>query len=300
MSMPTYIQMIEPLLRYLAAHPDGAPAAEAQQHLASYFALGAEELKELLPGGSQQVYKNRAGWAHDRLKRARLSSSPKRGLWQATADGVELVRSNPNALPATALDRIWRVSDVAQALAVGQATDAATSHPTETRSPDEQLESAAAEIRGNVARDLLELVGKMAPHAFEELVLRLLHGMGYGASRSDLKRTGGTGDGGIDGIISLDRLGLERVYVQAKRWQSSVGGPQLREFMGALQENHANKGVFLTTSTFTAQAKEAAGRASSRIVLIDGSSLAELMIDHQVGVSHRVVVVPKVDLDTFE
>lgn len=124
--------------------------------------------------------------------------------------------------------------------------------------------------------------------------------MGYGTSRSDLQRVGGSGDGGIDGIISLDRLGLEKVYVQAKRWKNSVGSPEIQGFMGALQLQGASKGVFITTSAFTRDAKEAANRARGSIVLVDGAQLAALMMDHGVGVSHKPLRIPKVDGDYFE
>jgi restriction system protein len=146
---------------------------------------------------------------------------------------------------------------------------------------------------------LLEILGSASPTFFETVVLDLLHRMGYGASRSDLQRVGGTGDGGIDGVISLDKLGLEKVYVQAKRWQGSVGRPDVQGFYGALAGQRANKGVFITTSSYTTQAVDFA-RSVERIVLVDGSRLAELMMDYEVGVSARTVKVPKIDSDYFD
>ncbi|MEO5607022.1 MAG: restriction endonuclease, partial [Polaromonas sp.] len=139
----------------------------------------------------------------------------------------------------------------------------------------------------------------VSPSFFETIVLDVLHRMGYGGSRSDLQRVGGSGDGGIDGIISLDRLGLEKVYVQAKRWQSTVGRPEVQGFYGALAGQRANKGVFITTSGYTAQAVEFA-RSVERIVLVDGPRLAEFMIDHEVGVSARTIKIPKIDRDYFD
>jgi restriction system protein len=168
-----------------------------------------------------------------------------------------------------------------------------------TASPDDRLEEALAELRGTVAAEVLESVRKVSPTFFETIVLDLLHRMGYGASRADLQRVGGTGDGGIDGVISLDKLGLERVYVQAKRWQQAVGRPEVQAFYGALAGQRASKGVFITTSAFTSQAAEFA-RSVERVVLVDGIKLAELMIDHEVGVTLRPVRVPKLDGDSFE
>ncbi|XXR68294.1 restriction endonuclease [Sorangium sp. So ce388] len=156
-----------------------------------------------------------------------------------------------------------------------------------------------AELRRTVAAEVLEALRRVSPTFFEAIVLDLLHRMGYGASRADLQRVGGAGDGGIDGVISLDKLGLEKVYVQAKRWQQTVGRPEVQAFYGALAGQRANKGVFITTSSFTAQATDFA-RSVERVVLVDGGRLAELMIDHEVGVTLRPVKVPKMDSDYFE
>ncbi|HNJ09214.1 restriction endonuclease, partial [Plasticicumulans sp.] len=154
-------------------------------------------------------------------------------------------------------------------------------------------------LRQSVIASLLETLATVSPTFFETVVLDLLHRMGYGASRADLQRVGGSGDAGIDGIISLDRLGLEKVYVQAKRWQGSVGRPEVQAFYGALAGQRARRGVFITTSAFTAQATEFA-RSVEGIVLVDGVRLAGLMIDHEVGVSARTLKVAKLDSDYFD
>jgi restriction system protein len=171
--------------------------------------------------------------------------------------------------------------------------------PTATASPDDRLEAALGELRETVATELLETLSQVTPQHFETIVLDVLHRMGYGASRADLQRVGGVGDGGIDGVISLDRLGLEKVYVQAKRWQGSVGRPEVQGFYGALAGQRANKGVFISTSSFTQQAIEFA-RSVERVVLVDGEKLAALMIEHEVGVTLRPIKVPKLDSDYFE
>jgi restriction system protein len=165
--------------------------------------------------------------------------------------------------------------------------------------PDDLLEGALSDLKEATAGDLLETIGRGTPKFFETLVLDLLHAMGYGASRDDLQHVGRSHDEGIDGIISLDRLGLEKVFVQAKRWQGSVGRENVQAFYGALAGQRANKGVLITTSIFTPHAIEFA-RSIERIVLIDGKRLTDLMMEFGVGVSHRTVKIPKIDSDYFE
>ena len=304
MTVPTYAQFIEPLLRHLAARADGANVAEVYEALAECLELTPAERAELLPSGAQAVYKNRIGWAHDRLKRAGLSSSPRRGVWRLTPEGDGFVEKH-ETLSADELDKIAN-TDRASRLrpkkdtAADTPTTSITAPATESASPEERIEAALAELRDSVGRDLLESIGRAPPEFFEHLVLDLLHRLGYGTSRSDLQRVGGSGDGGIDGIISLDRLGLEKVYVQAKRWKNTIGSPEIQGFMGALQLQGASKGVFITTSAFTRDAKDAAARARGTIVLVDGPQLSTLMMDHRVGVSHKPLQIPKIDSDYFE
>lgn len=304
MSVPAYDQFIEPLLRYLAHYTDGVAIAEVYEALANELKLTAEDRAEMLPSGAQAVFKNRIGWAHDRLKRAQLSSSPRRGIWQLTAEGFAFA-TKYKTLPEAELERLASVDRSSRLKPKKDDSGERGSSPVDTAavnraSPEERIEAAIAELRESVARDLLESIGRSPPEFFEQLVLNLLHAMGYGASRSDVQRVGGSGDGGIDGIISLDRLGLERVYVQAKRWKAPVGSPEIQGFVGALQLQGASKGVFITTSVFTKDAKQAAGRARGSIVLVDGEQLSSLMMDHEVGVSHKALRVPKVDNDYFE
>jgi restriction system protein len=310
MTVPTYDRFIEPILRYLAEHPQGAPAREAHEAAAARLGLSDAARAELLPSGVQPVYKNRAGWAHDRLKRAGLSTSPRRGFWRITERGLAFIRQHGQSVAETEIEKIAQdFMDVVLKdrqpdgspptnLAVAPGTSPV---PLAVASPDDRLEQALAELRGSVSRELLEAISGATPQFFEALVLDLLHAMGYGTNRSDLQRVGGPGDAGIDGIISLDRLGLEKVYVQAKRWKDSntVGRPDVQAFYGALAGQRANKGVFITTSSFANPAIEFA-RSVERIVLVDGARLAALMIEHGVGVSNRTVTVPKLDADYFE
>jgi restriction system protein len=306
MPVPTYDQFIEPLLRFLAQHPDGVAARLASEAAAEALGVTEEQKQELLPSGAQPIYRNRAGWAHDRLKRAGLSSSPRRGTWQITQAGREFLGRHPNPLPAE-VSRGLPMGYVEVRLRPAAENGGHAAHSSTAgidagspvASPDDRLGEALQELRQAAEAELLELLANVSPSFFETIVLDLLHAMGYGTSRTDLQRVGGAGDGGIDGVISLDRLGLEKVYVQAKRWQASVGRPELQAFYGALAGHKARKGVFIATSSYTTQALEFA-RSVEGIVLIDGQRLASLMIDHEVGVNARVLKIPKIDSDYFD
>lgn len=302
MAVPTYDKFIEPVLRFLVEHPDGVPARDAHDAAATRLDLSESDRAQVLSTG-QAVYKNRAGWAHDRLKRSGFSSSPKHGIWRVTSEGQAFAAEHAHPLNTELLDRLAR-SHVNVPLSTLTSGQGPADLPPEladddVQSPDDRLQAALYEIRSSVANELLERLLQISPKYFEIVVLDVLHKLGYGTSRSDLQQVGGSGDGGVDGVISLDRLGLEKVYVQAKRWQSSVGRPEIQGFYGALAGQHANKGVFITTSTFTAQAVQFAASVE-RIVLVDGVKLAQLMMDHEVGVSSQSVKLPKIDSDYFD
>jgi restriction system protein len=303
MPVPTYDQFIEPLLRFLGSKPEGATASDAYQALADGLGLTADERAQVLPSGFQAVYKNRIGWAHDRLKRAGLSGTPRRGVWKVTPEG-HVAALTPAPLTKPELERLTVVERAPRGALVNDEPGASSPElptgPSSSVSPEERIASALSEIRESVGRSLLEIIGRSPPEAFEHLVLDLLHQMGYGATQADVQRVGGSGDGGIDGIISLDRLGLEKIYIQAKRWKNVVGSPEIQGFMGALQLQGASKGVFITTSSFTREAKAAAAKARGSLVLIDGQGLTALMIEHGVAVTHALHKVPRVDSDYFE
>ncbi len=307
MPVPTYDKFIEPILRHLASRPSGVPARDVHDAAASALGLTEPDRDELLPSGAQRIYKNRAGWAHDRLKRAGYSASPRRGLWQLTSAGLAFAQAHPSSLSDELVEEIATGNDDVRLRPAVDEESLAPLLPgvggppviNVVASPDDRLEAAVAELRSTTTAELLETLAQVSPKFFETIVLDVLHKLGYGTSRGDLARVGRSGDGGIDGVISLDRLGLEKVYVQAKRWQNSVGRPEVHAFYGALAGQRASKGVFITTSVFTAQAIEFA-RSVERLVLVDGKRLADLMIDFEVGVSMRPVRVPKLDTDYFE
>jgi restriction system protein len=301
MSIPTYDKFIDPMLRFLSNHPSGSPAPVVYEAVADALGISEDERLELLPSKTQPIYKNRAGWAHDRLKRAGLSDSPRRGFWKLTDKGIQYANGHPQPLTPDEVHQL-SVADPTIRLRPSPSADEEIKRATESvawGTPDDQLEDALIQLREWTAEELLENIGRGSPKFFETLVLDVLHSMGYGASRKDLQHIGRSHDGGIDGIISLDRLGLEKVFVQAKRWQGSVGREVVQAFYGALAGQRARKGVMITTSTFTAHAEQFA-RSVDGIILIDGKRLTEFMIEYGVGVSHRTVKVPSIDQDYFE
>ncbi|SDS43540.1 restriction system protein [Halopseudomonas sabulinigri] len=304
MSVPTYDQFIEPILRYLAANPGGSTARVAHDAAANALNLSEAQRQELIASG-QATYKNRAGWAHDRLKRAGLSSSAKRGYWKLTDAGAVYAAQNPAPLSAEKVEQLAigfmnvKLKSPPDAVALDGQEQSVLLANSATVSPDDRLEQALRELREATAADLLDSLLQVSPNRFEVIVLDVLHSLGYGTSRADLQRVGGSGDGGIDGVISLDKLGLEKVYVQAKRWQSTVGRPELQAFFGALAGQKAKRGVFITTSGFTAQAVEFS-RSVEGMVLVDGNRLVKLMMDHEVGVTSRLLKLPKLDSDYFD
>lgn len=302
--IPTYDKFIDPVLRFLERNPGGVAAALAYDAAANALGLTEEQKLRILDSGAQ-IYKNRAAWAHDRLKRAGLSSSPRRGVWQLTEAGRSYVGDHPLPLDD---EEVGRIATGYLAVKLRSAVDAAVSDVAASSelalgspvlSPDDRLDGALSELKSATAAELLDCLLRVSPGRFEIIVLDILHRLGYGASRSDLLRVGGAGDGGIDGVISLDKLGLDKVYVQAKRWKSTVGRPELQAFYGALAGQKAKRGVFITTSGFTPQAVDFVGSVEG-IVIVDGNRLVGLMIDNEVGVSSRILRVPSVDSDYFD
>lgn len=304
MSVPTYDQFIEPILRYLAATPEGAVARDVHEAAADALHLSEAQRQELIASG-QATYKNRAGWAHDRLKRAGLSTSAKRGYWKLTDTGITYAALHHAPLSNDKVEKLAigfmdvKLKNQTDAIPLDEHEQPMPALSSATVSPDDRLEQALRELREATAADLLDNLLQVSPNRFEVIVLDVLHSLGYGASRNDLQRVGGSGDGGIDGVISLDKLGLEKVYVQAKRWQGTVGRPELQAFYGALAGQKAKRGVFITTSGFTAQAIDFS-RSVEGMVLVDGSRLVNLMMDHEVGVTSRLLKLPKLDSDYFD
>lgn len=303
MAIPDYQTCMLPFLRFLS---DGAEHTllAAEESLAEHFKLTPSERAELLPSGQQGVFKNRIGWARTYLKKAALLESPKRGVFKITDRGLNTLASKPSRIDVKYLEQFPEFIEFRDASkpANGAGAVAVTELPQSKTTPEEAIEVAHQGLREQLAAELLTRILSCSPTFFEQLVVELLVKMGYGGSRRDAgERIGQTGDGGIDGIIKEDRLGLDTIFIQAKRWQGSVGRPEIQKFVGALQGQRAKKGVFITTSTYTADAADYATRIDTKVVLIDGKQLAGLMIDFDVGVAPAATyVVKRVDSDYFE
>lgn len=303
MAIPDYQTCMLPLLRYLS---DGTEHTlrDAEDSLAEHFKLTPAERAELLPSGQQGIFKNRIGWARTYLKKAALLESPKRGVFKITDRGLKTVASSPSRIDVRYLEQFPEFIQFREAsrpeIEVG--TAAVTELPQSRTTPEEAIEVAHQGLREQLAAELLVRILACTPTFFEQLVVELLVKMGYGGSRRDAgERIGQTGDGGIDGIIKEDRLGLDTIFIQAKRWQGTVGRPEIQKFVGALQGQRAKKGVFITTSTYTAEATDYATRIDTKVVLMDGKQLAGLMIDFDVGVAPAATyVVKRIDSDYFE
>lgn len=305
MPVPTYDRFVEPVIRFLDQHPNGANASTVHEACARMLKLTPEDMQEMLPSGLQLTYKNRAGWAHDRLKRMGYSTSPRRGFWKISPAGQDFIKKHAEPFSDELLETLTtsnhtvKLKDLSPGQAPVPVSVGLPDVAPQQLSPDDRLNSALIELREATARDLLEAIGQGSPAFFEALVLDLLLAMGYGAGREDLQRIGKPGDGGIDGIISLDRLGFEKVYVQAKRWTNTISRENVQAFYGALAGQRAQKGVFITTSAFTSHAVDFA-RSVEKIVLIDGNRLTQLMMEFGVGVTHRVLKIARIDRDYFE
>jgi restriction system protein len=273
-----------PLLEELA---DGTEHSvrELVDSLADGFALTPEERRELLPSGQQPVFYNRVGWARTYLKKAGLVESPRRGHYRVTDRGRDVLAQSPPEINVAFLEQFPSFVEFRT-----RREETQVEEPKEVLSqdqtPEEQIEAAYATLRRDLASDLLETVRNCSPAFFERLVVDLLLAMGYGGTRREAGMAiGGSGDEGIDGIINQDRLGLDVVYIQAKRWENSVGRPEIQKFVGALHGKHARRGIVITTSSFTQSACDYAARIDNRVILIDGQMLGQLMIDHNVGVA---------------
>jgi restriction system protein len=287
-----------PLLKFYA---DGQEHKfrEAVEVLTKDFKLTDEERRELLPSGQQEVFDNRIGWARTYMKKAGLIDAPRRGFNRIMPRGLEVLKQKPQRIDVRFLTQFKEFQEF-RALRHAK-SDESSELESNDKTPEESLESAYQRIRNDLAADLLQRLKTCSPAFFERLVVEVIVKMGYGGTRKDAgKAIGRSGDGGIDGIIKEDKLGLDAIYIQAKRWENTVGRPEIQKFVGALTGLRAKKGLFITTSTFSSDADDYVSRIDAKVVLIDGETLAQLMIEHNVGVSAvNTYEVKKVDSDYF-
>jgi len=299
MPIPDYQTCMLPFLEFLADQKEHS-IRETIDHLAMYFNLSDQERKEMLPSGQQAIFNNRVGWARTYLGKAALLESTRRGYFRITQRGLDVLGKKPDKITKKYLEQFdefqaflhtkKEVSDVPD-------NEKATSDKT----PFEELEIAYDNVRATLIEELSDSLKQCPPSLFEKIVIELLVRMGYGGSRKDAGQAiGKSGDEGIDGIIKEDRLGLDIIYIQAKRWENTVSRPEIQKFAGALQGQRAKKGIFITTSSFSKEAQEYVKNIESKIILIEGDQLAQFMVDNNVGVSPvSVYEVKRVDQDYF-
>jgi len=301
MAVPGFQEMFLPYLQCLA---DGEPHSnrEIEAFIINAMNLSKEDQEEVLPSGQSTKVANRVGWTRTHLNKAGLTERVDWGVYKISDEGKKLLANLPEKLDLKHLDTIPRHKAWFHAPKKPKPDGGKTLGGNSEQPPNERIEEAFQEINENLASDLLERMSKMDPFKFEQLVIDLLFAMGYGGSREEAaKITQKTNDEGIDGIINEDRLGLDVIYVQAKRWQNPVGRKEIQSFVGALAGKQANKGVFITTSGFGETAVTYAKAVQQKVVLIDGQRLAELMIEHNIGVSNiRTISLKRVDSDYFE
>jgi len=299
MAIPDYQTTMLPLLKF-AGDNNEHRFRDAVQTLADEFELTEEERKELLPSGQQAIFNNRVGWARLYLVKAGLLEATRRGYFKITEQGHKALAQKPEKIDKNFLMQFPEFVKAWESSKGKRKHVKPESVPSET-TPEESLESAFQELNDSLASDLLDTIKQSPPDFFERLVVDVLIKIGYGGSRKEAGQAmGRSGDGGIDGIIKEDKLGLDIIYIQAKRWENTVGRPEIQKFAGALQGQRARKGIFISTSNFSKEALDYVQNIDSKIILIDGQRLAELMIEHNVGISPvSKYEIKKVDSDYF-
>lgn len=301
MAIPDFQALMLPLLKVVA---------DGREHsfrnllgvLAKEFHLTDEEQEQYLTGRRRPAFNNRMAWATTYLKKAGLLDRPKSGYFQITERGREVLKTSPRLINMKFLEQFPEYVAFKENSEQTEAQQQITSPiPVQNETPEELIESGAMAICKELAEEILQRIKGCPPAFFERLVVELLVKMGYGGTRQDAGRAiGRSGDEGIDGVIHEDRLGLDVIYLQAKRWEGAVGRPEIQKFVGALQGQRAKKGVFITTSDFTKEAVEYVRNIDNKVVLINGALLADLMIDHNIGVSLAATYeIKKIDSDYF-
>jgi restriction system protein len=292
---------MRPVLELLA-DGDDHPVKAIQQSLAERFSLSQEDTEQMLPGGTGKLFANRVGWATTYLYQTKLIDRPRRAVYGITDRGRQVLAESTDRVDLKVLAQFEELHEFRQGrkpLADGGGVLVTTDG--DERTPEERIDSAYGELRSALAAEIIDRVFEQTADFFERLVLDVLHAMGYGGSRDDaVAQLGKSGDEGVDGVIREDRLGLDLIYVQAKRWRTVVGRPEIQKFFGALHGQRATKGIFITTSIFSGEASAYADDVSPRVILIDGRELAQLMIEYGVGVTaSREYAVKRLDLDYF-
>lgn len=303
MPIPDFQSLMRPLLQFVSDRKDHS-VRDGLDHLAKECSLTDDERNELLPSGRQEVFTNRVAWAKTHLRMAGLLEAPSRGIFRITERGLSLLQAHSERIDLRILRKQPGYLEARDSKKNRNGKKDVEEEPMadDTQTPEEQIESASVALRESLGEEILAKMKAASPTFFERLVVELIVRMGYGGTRKDAgKAIGRSGDEGIDGIIKEDRLGLDVIYIQAKKWEQTVGRPEIQKFAGALQGVRAKKGIFITTSDFSKEAIEYASRIESKIVLIDGETLWNLMIDSGIGVSTVASYeVKKIDNDYFD
>jgi len=304
MTIPDFQSITLPLLQFCADSKEHTNR-EAIDHLAKVFHLSEEEQKELLPSGRQAIFHNRVAWARAYMKMAKLIENPQRGVFHITGRGHDVLLKPPQKIDISFLMQFPEFAERRNAeqnkLKKKKNESISLDAPDSSITPEEQIEVAYENLKENLTSEILSQLKDASPSFFEKVVVEVLVKMGYGGSRKDAgEAIGKSGDEGIDGIIKEDRLGLDIIYIQAKKWENTVSRPEIQKFAGALQGKRAKKGIFITTSDFSRSCEEYVSTIDSKIILIDGQRLAQLMIDFNVGVSTEAIYeLKRVDADYF-
>jgi restriction system protein len=301
MAVPDFQSIMRPLLEF-ASDQQIHSIQDAYEDLAEFFRLTAEDLEKRVPSGQQPTFKNRLSWANTYLKKAGLLEAPKRGHFKITELGMDVLTDAPERIDINFLSQFKDFIEFRDKRSKTASADPDSEIALDEGTPQETFDASYRSIRNEIETELLETLKTITPARFEKIVVDLLVKMGYGGSREDAgERIGRSGDEGIDGTINEDKLGLDVVYIQAKRWQDTVGRPEIQKFAGALQGQRARKGVFITTSGFSPQAYDFVSNIESKIILINGQEFAEYMYDYNIGLSiTETYEIKKIDSDYFE
>ena len=300
MAIPDYQAIMLPVLKFAGDKKEHS-IRETTDHISDLFKLSELERKDVLPSGRSYIIDNRVGWARTYLKKAGLLEDTRRSHFKITEEGIRVLTKSPKEINIKFLQQFSGFNEFRKKKDDGKEEPEQGIQDETSQTPQELLEYGYQKIKRELAQELIESVKKSSPRFFEKLVVELLLKMGYGGSLKDAgKAVGQSGDGGIDGIIKEDKLGLDIIYIQAKRWENVVGSGEIRNFVGSLVGQKANKGVFITTSGFTKDASEYVKTITHKVILIDGEMLAQLMIENNVGVSGVInYEVKKIDSDYF-
>ena len=297
MTIPDYQTIMLPLLKVIADKKEHSKQ-EVVNTLANFFKLTEKERKVLLYSGKQELFDNRVGWAKTYLKKAGLLNSTRWGYFTITDRGLALLKTNPSKIDVNLLKKYTEFKEFVSY----KGANSEETEEIQNETPKETISAAAQRLNDSLAKEVLQYLKTVSPKAFENIVVDLMVKMGYGGNFKDaVQALGKIGDEGVDGIINQDSLGINRVYLQAKRYTDKpVGHPEIRDFIGALDFKHADCGIFITTSTFARDVKDSVRLSSKRIILIDGIQLADLMISYNAGVTvEETIEIKKLDMDYF-